>query len=198
MDVNRNKPDRWKQDIARSVDMFNDWFLRFAPAAYRETRVRTTSDVEATLNATQYLTDISVAVLKSNPAILPTLRMSACPPLAVDRLVGLSGVSRTLVNSMERKHRLPPRMPSQQLDDQLCKIGETIKKLADPHVFVWLGREEKRPSKLERYRAATYSFRLIVPVDQEGFDSGYLGYEAAEGIDWVWEHRIDDLAGFGL
>jgi hypothetical protein len=25
------------------------------------------------------------------------------------------------------------------------------------------------------------------------FDSGYLGYEAAEGIDWVWEHRISDL-----
>src|SRR5260370_12288524 len=30
------------------------------------------------------------------------------------------------------------------------------------------------------------------------FDSGYLGYEAAEGIDWVWEHRIDDLAEFGV
>jgi type II restriction enzyme len=30
------------------------------------------------------------------------------------------------------------------------------------------------------------------------FDSGYLGYEAAEGIDWVWEHRIDDLAAFGI
>jgi hypothetical protein len=30
------------------------------------------------------------------------------------------------------------------------------------------------------------------------FDSGYLGYEAAEGIDWVWEHRIDDLAQFGF
>jgi type II restriction enzyme len=30
------------------------------------------------------------------------------------------------------------------------------------------------------------------------FDSGYLGYEAAEGIDWVWEHRIDDLELFGL
>ena len=30
------------------------------------------------------------------------------------------------------------------------------------------------------------------------FDSGYLGYEAAEGIDWVWEHRIDDLAKFGV
>ncbi len=30
------------------------------------------------------------------------------------------------------------------------------------------------------------------------FDSGYLGYEAAEGIDWIWEHPIDDLALFGV
>ncbi len=30
------------------------------------------------------------------------------------------------------------------------------------------------------------------------FGSDYLGYEAAEGLDWVWEHRIDDLAGLGL
>jgi len=30
------------------------------------------------------------------------------------------------------------------------------------------------------------------------FDSGYLGYEAAEGIDWVWEHRINDLALFEI
>ena len=318
MDVNRDKPDRWKRDITRSVDMYNDWFLRFAPTAFRETRIRTTTEVEETLTATQYLTDISVAVLRSNPAVLPTLRMSACPPLAVDRLIGLSGVSKNLVNSMEKKHRLPPRMPREQVDDELRKIGETIAKMADPDIFVWFGRE-KVPSELERYRAATivadrlcgavanpiirnaqekrqltaigswldargyrparegttydsmrpgtYSFRLIVPVDQEGarrtinipvdavvmpkvakpgdfpllleaksagdftnvnkrrkeeaakmaqlrhthgddvrfnlflcgyFDSGYLGYEAAEGIDWVWEHRIDDLVGFGL
>ena len=30
------------------------------------------------------------------------------------------------------------------------------------------------------------------------FGAGYLGYEAAEGIDWVWEHRIDDLSKLGL
>jgi hypothetical protein len=30
------------------------------------------------------------------------------------------------------------------------------------------------------------------------FDSPYLGYEAAEGIDWVREHRINDLAQLGL
>lgn len=30
------------------------------------------------------------------------------------------------------------------------------------------------------------------------FNLFLCGYEAAEGIDWVWEHRIDDLAKFGL
>jgi hypothetical protein len=30
------------------------------------------------------------------------------------------------------------------------------------------------------------------------FGSDYLGYEAAEGIDWVWEHRIDDLLKLGI
>jgi hypothetical protein len=30
------------------------------------------------------------------------------------------------------------------------------------------------------------------------FGSDYLGYEAAEGIDWVWEHRMDDLAKIGI
>ena len=30
------------------------------------------------------------------------------------------------------------------------------------------------------------------------FDSGYLGYEAAEGIDWIWEHRIKDMEQLGI
>ena len=30
------------------------------------------------------------------------------------------------------------------------------------------------------------------------FDTGYLGYEAAEGLDWVWEHRIDDMLQLGI
>jgi hypothetical protein len=30
------------------------------------------------------------------------------------------------------------------------------------------------------------------------FDAGYLGYEASEGIDWVWEHRIEDLDKLGI
>ena len=30
------------------------------------------------------------------------------------------------------------------------------------------------------------------------FDAGYLGYEAAEGIDWIWEHRIEDMELLGI
>ena len=320
MAVNRDKPDRWKQDIADSVDMYNDWFMRFAPEAYRTTRVQTTRDVEATLKATKNLKDVGVDLLKAKPSVLPSLRMSTCPPLAVDRLIGLAGVSGNLVKAMDRENRLPPRMSRQELDSDLEKIGEIIEKMADPDVFVWLERGDD-PSEQELYRAATivadrlcgaianpiirnaqeqrqltaigewltalgydnlpagegakydelepgtYSFRLNVPAEQEGtartvdipvdavvmpkaakadelpllieaksagdftnvnkrrkeeatkmnqlrrtyghdvryilflcgyFDSGYLGYEAAEGIDWVWEHRIDDLAEFGL
>lgn len=320
MAVNRDKPDRWKEDIAKSVDMYNDWFMSFAPEAYRTTRVRTTRDVEASLKATKNLTDVGVELLKSSPMVLPSLRMSTCPPLAVDRLIALADVSRNLVRTMEKDNGLPPRMSRPELYRDLKKIGNTIEKMADPDIFTWLERGDD-PSEQELYRAATivadrlcgavanpiirnaqekrqlsaigewltnlgyqnppvgkvnkwnemqpgtFSFRLNVPVKQEGtgntinipvdaavmpktaiagelpllieaksagdytnvnkrrkeeaakmsqlrrtygqdvrfilflcgyFDSGYLGYEAAEGIDWVWEHRIDDLKEFGL
>jgi hypothetical protein len=38
--------------------IINDWFMKFAPSAYRETRIKTTRDVESTLTKTANLTDI--------------------------------------------------------------------------------------------------------------------------------------------
>lgn len=320
MAVNLDKPQQWKADVAASVDMYNDWFMRFAPQAFRATRIQATKDVEEALRASGNLTDIKPALLRKHPEILPTLRMSTCPPLAVDRLIGLAGVSPNLVKCMELEQKLPVRMPSMVLDAELTKLGNIIEKMADPDIFIWLGRpqpateveihraativadrlcgavanpiirnaQEKRQlqeiktwletrgyrhlaagegTKFETMAAGTFSFRLNVPVKLEGgvqsvnipidavimpksartgeyplffeaksagdftntnkrrkeeavkmaqlrstygdrvsfnlflcgyFDSGYLGYEAAEGIDWVWEHRIDDLALFGI
>lgn len=319
MAVNRDKPDRWKADILQSVDMYNDWFMKFAPAAFRETRIKTTKDVAETLHATKNLTRIGIDILKSNPGVLPTLRMSTCPPLAVDRLIGLSGVPKNLVERME-ENKLPVKLAGASLDVALRKIGAIIEQLADPDIFAWLKRKDP-PSKQEIERAATivadrlcgsfanpiirnaqekrqlaaiekwltqrsykrlpsgsgvkfqdmprgtFGFRMNVPVKLDSgrrtvnvpidavvmpkkaksgelpilieaksagdytnvnkrrkeeaakmgqlrgtygsktvyvlflcgyFDTGYLGYEAAEGIDWVWEHRIDDLDSFGL
>ncbi|HUO06539.1 MAG TPA: XamI family restriction endonuclease [Candidatus Binataceae bacterium] len=315
--VNRAKPDRWKADITQSVDMYNDWFMKFAPSAYRETRIKTTKDVESALTRTANLTEVNAGLLRREPGVLPTLRMSTCPPLAVDRLIGLAGVSKRLVSCME-VGTIPLRMNPTMLMKDLTKIGNIIERMADPDIFAWLGRREA-PTEAEIHRAATivadrlcgaianpiirnaqekrqltaigawlrrrgyqpvpskikfdamprgtFGFRLNVPVKLEGaattinipvdavvmpksarvgklpllieaksagdftnvnkrrkeeaakmsqlrstygakvrfilflcgyFDSGYLGYEAAEGIDWVWEHRIDELAEFGL
>ena len=90
MPVNLNKPQAWKADIAQSVDMYNAWFMKFAPKAFRETRIETTKSVEATLKTTENMANIKVDVLRAHPEILPTLRMSTCPPIAVDRLIGLA------------------------------------------------------------------------------------------------------------
>lgn len=320
MAVNLDKPLQWKADIARSVDMYNQWFMKFAPQAFRATRIETTKSVEATLRSTENMTNVKPATLRKHPEVLATLRMSTCPPIAVDRLIGLAGVSPNLVRTMELLKAIPSRMNAAQIDAQLEKIGTIIEKMADPDIFVWLGRSAKA-TEVEIHRAATivadrlcgsvanpiirnaqekrqleaikkwlekrgyrqlpagegsrfnamppgtFSVRMNVPVRLEGlvrpinipidvaikpkdskaadlplfieaksagdftntnkrrkeetvkmsqlrksygksvrfnlflcgyFDSGYLGYEAAEGIDWVWEHRIDDLAQFGI
>lgn len=154
MAVNLDKPNRWKSDIVKSVDMYNDWFMEFAPQAFRTTRIQTTKDVEATLRSTGNMTNIQPATVRQYPEILPTLRMSTCPPLAVDRLVGLADVSPNLVKNMELNKRLPPRMSKIEIDRQLEKIAYIIEKMADPDIFVWLGRKEP-PTEIEIYRAAT-------------------------------------------
>jgi hypothetical protein len=319
MPVNLDKPHNWKTDIAQSVDMYNQWFMDFAPKAFRETRIEATKDVESTLKSTENLTNIKPEVLRKWPEVLPTLRMSTCPPLAVDRLIGLANVPPAMVKRIEKEKKLPVRLKGAALDVELRKIGEIIEHMADPDIFVWIGRHEPATDE-EIHRAATivadrlcgsvanpiirnaqeqrqlayvaewleargytklpdghsdfrtmppgtYSFRMNVPVGGENgsntvnipvdavimrrgaqpgdypllveaksagdftntnkrrkeeaqkinqlrhtygdeiefilflcgyFDSGYLGYEAAEGIDWVWEHRIDDLQDFAL
>ena len=154
MAVNKNKPDCWKRDIERSVDMYNNWFRHFSPDAYRAVRVQATRDVEATLLDTNSMRNIGAELLQAKPSILPALRMSTCPPLAVDRLIGLAGVSRNLVKTMEKDRKLPALMPKQELVRDLGKIGEIIEKMADPDIFVWLKRGGN-PSEQEQYRVAT-------------------------------------------
>ena len=55
--------------------------------------------------------------------------------------------------------------------------------------------ETTKMSQLRKNFGAKVRFNLFLCGY---FDGGYLGYEATDGIDWVWEHRIDDLALFGI
>jgi hypothetical protein len=70
MPINSDKPYLWKPDIQASVDLFNAWFIKFAPRAYREARMQATTHVEEGLLLTDDLTAISSEVLKEHPAIL--------------------------------------------------------------------------------------------------------------------------------
>lgn len=59
-------------------------------------------------------------------------------------------------------------------------------------------RRKEEATKIHQLQA-TYGETVAFVLFLCGyFGSDYLGYEAAEGIDWVWEHRIDDLAKLGL
>lgn len=314
--INADKPHLWKADIAKSVDQFNRWFLEFAPKAFRDTRGKTSELVKSALFAMNDLRGLNGAALKAMPDALSTLRMCTAPPLAVDRLVGLSEVDKNLVSCME-KGKLPIRMKAVDLDDQLARICRILTRLLDKEIFPWL-EGDRAPTDPERDRASTivadrlcgavanpiirnaqeqrqlaligdyldkrgyrrqphpggrpltemgsgtYAFRMNltvgsgakvkVPIDvviqprdlrqdrlpilveaksagdfantnkrrkEEAtkvrqlqaaygetiafvlflcgyFGGDYLGYEAAEGIDWVWEHRMGDFQALGL
>ncbi len=146
--INANRPRLWKSDIAASVDQFNQWFMRFAPVAFRTTRVKTTVNVKAALLATRDLRSIDAATLKDNPGALSTLRMCTAPPLAVDRLIGLANASKNLVGRME-DGKLPTKMNAAELKTELTKLCRIISRLLDRDIFPWLDAA-KDPTDHER------------------------------------------------
>jgi len=151
--INADKPHLWKEDTETSVDFFNNWFMRFAPKAYRDTRIDTTKEVKEALRVTNDLATITHEVLKSNPAILPTLRMATCPPLARDRLSGLAHAGKSLVKALEHG-KLPARMPTAELDEQLRRLADIILRMLDTDIFPWLDKG-RTPSSQGRHRAST-------------------------------------------
>ena len=89
MAVNADKPHLWKADTLESIDFYNDWFLRFAPSAFRKQRSIQTEMVTNAFQLTDNLRGLSTNILRENPGILQMLRMTSAPPLARDRLIGL-------------------------------------------------------------------------------------------------------------
>lgn len=81
---------------------------------------------------------------------------------------------------------------------QLAKMPLLIEaKSAGDYTNVNKRRKEEAAKNAQLRKTYGDQIRLVLFLCGY-FDSGYLGYEAAENIDWVWEHRIDDLSMFGL
>src|SRR5207253_6415033 len=100
-------------------------------------RIEETKKVEQAILDSNDLRNLSPELLRSYPNLLPTLRMSCCPPLAVDRLVGLAKVSKSLVASMEQ-NKLGVKMAGPLLTQQLINIVKIVNRLLDPDIFVWI------------------------------------------------------------
>lgn len=312
MDINRSRVDSWKTDIEDSVDYYNNWFMEFAPPTFKEARRNAMKDVNKAFRLFGKSSELSVAMLAAEFPILPILRQMTCPPLARDRLAGLSKVSSTFVK------RLEDSPCSACGNDEEKRIIDVIKRLLDVDLFPFLKNTGNSSSPAQRNRAALivadrlcgalsdplirneqerrqlsaisdwlhkkkyelskaknhmelkpgeFAYHLNVkvalqeneprtvniPVDvaimpksaRKGdlplimeaksagdfanvnkrrkeeaqkisqlrrtygevsfvlflcgyFDAGYLGYEASEGIDWIWEHRIADMEKLGL
>jgi len=153
--INRSSPHKWKNDVVKSVELYNSWFMEFAPKAFRDERLEASKRVEKALEYTNNLININRDLLKEHPEVLQILRMSTCPPIARDRLIGLAGVSKTLVDNMEDMEfpRIPPKIPVNRINTDLDCICVIIKKMIDKEIFVWLNKKEAA-SKNEVARAA--------------------------------------------
>jgi hypothetical protein len=59
-------------------------------------------------------------------------------------------------------------------------------------------RRKEEAIKITQLKA-TYGEQVVFVLFLCGyFDAAYLGYEAAEGKDWIWEHRIEDIDQLGI
>lgn len=314
--INADKVLQWKDDVAASVDLYNAWFINYAPEAYRATRLKTTDLVIKSLSKLHYLLEITPEKLFSIPNAVSILRMCTVPPLARDRLTGLGKLSNSFLKTIEDTGSFPPKMKKEVIVKNLQSISDILGRLIDDDIFPWVALD-KEPNEKELFRASsivadrvcgavanpiiknaqeqrqlalieeyltgkgykkatdrrisidtmecgTFSFRFNVkakisdetdsdtvniPIDvvikskkltqratpifiecksagdfantnkrrkEEAtkirqlkatygedcrlylflcgyFDAGYLGYEAAEGLDWIWEHRISDM-----
>ena len=309
--INKRNIELWKSDVQESVLFYNNWFMKFAPAAYINARKSAIEKVSRVFEATDNLSNLTGTLLEEHPEAAAILRMVTTPPLARDRLAGLADVPRTMIKSLEEGK-------SSTDVAALEKISNIVVKLLDRDIMPWLNDGSKNKRDLEialaiigdRYCGSLADpiirneqerrqlesidkflgergYRLInakdisdframppgtfahhfnvhaklirrktvkIPVDvaimrkdakagdfpllmecksagdftntnkrrkEEAtkitqlkdtfgaevefilflcgyFDSGYLGYEAAEGIDWVWEHRLADLEKAGV
>ena len=142
--ANKFRTDLWKEDSIHSVDFYNQWFMESAPEAYRVARAGVVSRVILTLKGLNYLYGINLNRVIDNPQFLSVLRACTAPPIAVDRLAGLSGTTKTLIKTLE-KGKLPSRMDKSAIEESVARILNIVNRLLDFEIFPWL-RNGNTPS----------------------------------------------------
>ncbi len=190
MPINSDKPHLWKADVAQSIDFYNDWFLRFAPGTYRKHHfLRTNDPLLSELEKNQ------LAALKR------WLLRHGYKQIASDEVRNFDAMppgTFTIPPTLSIGGKRTPKTPT----DCLMKLIRTSKR-GQPFVIEikssgnatttsrWRKKEADKFAQLKERYGENIGFILLFCGY---FDPRYLGFVAAEGIDWVWEHRRDDLS----
>lgn len=190
MSINSDKTQLWKADIAESIDFYNDWFLRFDPDTYRKRRIIRTNDPL-----------LSCLEKKQLAALKRWLLRHGYKQVASDEVSNFDAMPPGTF-TVSLAHSDVKKWPSVKTPvDCLVKPIRTIKHY-QPFVIEikssgnattttrWRRKEARKFAQLRGRYGEKVGFILLFCGY---FDPGYLGYVGAEGIDWVWEHRMDDL-----
>ena len=71
--INRRNTELWKEDTIKSVSLYNDWFLDFAPITYTKERKRAMEQVELAISQTNNF-HFTTTHLKEHPEFITILR----------------------------------------------------------------------------------------------------------------------------
>lgn len=134
--INRKNTELWKEDTLKSVSLYNDWFLNFAPATYTKERKCAMEQVGLAISQTDNF-HFTTTHLKEHPEFITILRMATTPPIARDRLIGFSGIKASFLKNME-EGRLPQRLSEEEKEDCLNRVAHVLNKLLDIELFSWI------------------------------------------------------------
>jgi hypothetical protein len=149
MPANANRLHLWHDDIRQSVALYNDWFIRYAPETYKREQQAARKVVADILRATDALRHIGAREIMRAPGMVPVLRMCCSPPLAVDRLMGLAGVTKSFIENLE-EGKLPARMAAGDQATNCGAVAATIAAMLDTTLFPWVATgETPTPQALE-------------------------------------------------
>jgi hypothetical protein len=192
MPINSDKPHLWKADVAQSIDFYNDWFLRFAPGSYRKQRFLRMHDPLLSELEKKQLAALKRWFLRNG--------YKQREPDEAGNLDAMPPGTFTILNTPSaEKKQTSVKTPT----DCLVKPIRTNKRVR-PFVIEVKSSGNATTTAIQRRKEARKFTQLkerygnnvgFILLFCGHFDSGYLGYVGAEGIDWIWEHRLDDLDG---
>lgn len=119
---------------------------------------------------------------------------SAEPALTLS--TGTFGMGRNLVGAREdgAAQNLPTDCVIRPLRHDLPLVCVEMKSAGD---FTNVNKRRKEEADKHTALRRAHGDAVVMLLQLFGyFDRGYMAFEAAAGLDWVWDHRLDDLKSY--